>query len=120
MINGGQGQIEVKLVADRLPLELHCDIHPWMKGWLMVFDHPFFTTTGPDGSFEIEGRSGGNQNLVVWHEKMGYATQGGARGTTVNVPAGGVADVGEIKLDPPNDGARPGPQRRAWPPAAME
>ncbi len=99
VINGA-GQIEVKLIADRLPLELHCDIHPWMKGWLMVFDHPFFTTTGPDGAFEIKDIPAGIQNVVVWHEKMGYATQGGGRGATLNVPAGGVADLGEIKLKP--------------------
>jgi hypothetical protein len=55
-----QGQLEVKLVADRLPLELRCDIHNWMDGYLMVFDHPFFTTTGTDGAFELKGIPGGS------------------------------------------------------------
>ncbi len=45
-----------RAVSDRAA----CDIHPWMKGYLMVFDHPFFTITGPDGSFEIKGVPAGN------------------------------------------------------------
>jgi hypothetical protein len=94
------GKLEVKLVADRLPMELHCDIHPWMKGYLMVFDHPFFTTTAADGSFEITGIPPGEQNFVVWQNKVGYVTAGLARGMAVMVRPGEVTDVGEIKLDP--------------------
>ncbi|MFI5460395.1 MAG: carboxypeptidase regulatory-like domain-containing protein [Isosphaerales bacterium] len=93
------GQLEVKLVPDRLPLELHCDIHPWMKGYLMVFDHPFFTTTGTDGAFEIKGVPAGDQSLIVWQEKVGYVTPGRSQGMPVTVRAGGVTDVGVIKLD---------------------
>jgi hypothetical protein len=92
------GQLEVKLDPDRFPLELHCDIHPWMKGYLMVFDHPFFTTTGSDGAFEIKGVPAGQQNLVVWHGK--FITQGLARGMPVMIKAGEVSDVGLIKIDP--------------------
>ena len=64
-----KGQLEVKLVPDR-PLELHCDIHTWMKGYLMVFDHPFFTTTAADGAFEISGIPAVDQNLVLWHSTV--------------------------------------------------
>jgi hypothetical protein len=93
-------QLEVKLVAERYPIVLACDIHPWMKGFIMVFDHPFFTTTAPDGSFEIKGVPAGDQNLIVWQERVGYVTEGKARGMPVKVPAGGVVDVGELKIDP--------------------
>jgi hypothetical protein len=95
-----QGQLEVKLVADRIPLELHCDIHSWMNGYLMVFDHPFFTTTATDGSFEIKGIPPGAQNLIVRTGKVGYITPGFGRGMPVKIQAGEVTDVGEIKLDP--------------------
>jgi hypothetical protein len=66
----------------------------------MVFDHPFFTTTGADGAFEIKGVPAGDQNLIVWQEKVGYVTPGLARGMPVTVRAGEVTDVGVIKLDP--------------------
>jgi hypothetical protein len=94
------GQLETKLVAERVPVVLACDIHPWMKAHLMVFDHPFFATTGPDGSFEIKGVPAGMQHLIVWQETTGYVTPGARQGMPVTVRAGEVADVGDIKLDP--------------------
>jgi len=100
------GKLDQKLVAERRPIPLACDIHPWMKGYIMVFDHPFFAVTGPDGSFEIQGVPAGQQNLVVWQESVGYVTAGLARGTPVKVAAGGVTDVGDIKLVPKNTALR--------------
>jgi hypothetical protein len=94
------GQMEVKLVAERFPIVLACDIHPWMKGYIMVFDHPFFATTASDGSFEIKGVPPGDQNLIVWQETVGYVTPGQSRGMPVKVRAGEVTDVGDIKIDP--------------------
>ncbi len=88
------------LKAERLPMKLLCDIHPWMKGWIMVFDHPFFATTAADGSFEITGIPAGQQNLVLWQEKVGYATPGAGRGVSVTIKAGATTDLGEIKIDP--------------------
>jgi hypothetical protein len=99
-IIGPGGAMEVKLVAERFPIVLACDIHPWMKGYVMVFDHPFFATTGTDGSFEINGIPAGDQNLIVWQEKVGFVTPGLGRGMPVKVRAGEVTDVGEVKLDP--------------------
>jgi hypothetical protein len=92
------GKVEVNLVAERRPIPLACDIHPWMKGYIMVFDHPFFAITGADGSFEIQGVPAGEQRLVVWQETKGYVTDGKAAGMAVQVKAGGVTDVGLIKM----------------------
>jgi hypothetical protein len=96
----GGGTLTKKLVAEKRPLPLTCDIHPWMKSYIMVFDHPFFAVTGEDGSFEIKGVPAGTQNLVLWQEAVGYVTPGFARGMAVQVSPGKVTDVGEIKLDP--------------------
>jgi len=96
---GPGGQLELKLVAERRPFELRCDIHPWMNAWVLVCDHPFFATTAADGTFEIKGVSPGSQQLLVWH-KSGFVTSGQARGMSVEVKAGEAVDVGEIKLDP--------------------
>jgi hypothetical protein len=95
-----QGQLELKLVAERLPIRVACDIHPWMHAWIMVFDHPFYAVTGKDGSFEIKGVPAGTENLVVWHENIGFVTPGFGRGMPVTITAGAVTDVGEIQLDP--------------------
>ena len=82
------GQVSLKLVAERRPIPLACDIHPWMKGYIMVFDHPFFAITGEDGSFEITGRSrrraetgrlAGDQGLRHRRESGRHAGDGQSR-----------------------------------------
>ncbi len=97
---GPRGQIEEKLTKETRPIYVKCDIHPWMSANLLVLEHPFFAVTGRDGSFEIKGVPAGDQNLLVWQEKVGYVTSGGSRGQPVKVQAGKVLDVGEIKIDP--------------------
>ena len=64
----GQFAVNRNLVAESRPMELHCDIHTWMTGYLLVLDHPFFTTTAADGSFEIKDVPAGSQNLIVWQQ----------------------------------------------------
>lgn len=95
-----KGSATSKLQAEKRPISLKCDIHPWMQGWILVADHPFFAVTGEDGSFEITGVPAGTQNLIVWQEKAGYVSQGAAKGQAVTVPAGGEVDIGEVVLDP--------------------
>jgi plastocyanin len=97
---GPNKSAEKKLVPDKRAINLVCDIHPWMKGNLMVFNHPFYAVTAKDGSFEIPGVPAGEQNLIVWQRLGGYVTEGGSKGIPVTVKAGAVTDVGEIKLDP--------------------
>lgn len=94
------GKAELKLVAETRPLPLACDIHPWMKGAIMVFDHPFFVVTKEDGSFEIDGVPPGTQNLVVRLANGKFQSEGAGRGMPVKVEADKVTDVGEIKVKP--------------------
>jgi hypothetical protein len=94
------GQFTVNLLAEKRPMELRCDIHTWMKGYLLVLDHPFFATTATDGSFEIKGVPAGDQKLIVWQGSIGYVNPGYGQGMPVSVKAGEASDVGEVKIDP--------------------
>jgi hypothetical protein len=94
------GSMAKQFSAERRPIPIACDIHPWMKGYLMVLDHPFFAVTGDDGSFEIKGVPAGEQKLVIWQSLKGYVTEGKAQGTAVTVKAGATTDIGEIKMQP--------------------
>lgn len=49
-------------------IPLKCDVHPWMGAYLHVVEHPFFATSGQDGTFEIRGLPAGDYELSVWHE----------------------------------------------------
>ncbi|MGC1722453.1 MAG: hypothetical protein WA746_26020 [Isosphaeraceae bacterium] len=99
-----KGKIEVKLVAERRPIVVACDIHSWMKAYIMVFDHPFFAVTGADGAFEIKGVPAGEQNLVLWQERVGYVgftdPAKKAQGMAVTIRAGEVTDLGSVAIDP--------------------
>ncbi|MGA2699879.1 MAG: hypothetical protein ABSH35_02110 [Isosphaeraceae bacterium] len=55
---------------ERTPAEVTCDIHPWMKAWWMVFDHPYFAVTDAKGYFEIKNAPAGTQKVVVWQEAV--------------------------------------------------
>jgi len=64
-----------------LPFE--CNVHGWMHAFAGVLPHPFFSTTGPDGSFSITGLPAGTYTIEAWHEKYGTQT------ASVTVPATG-------------------------------
>lgn len=73
-------------------VELTCEQHPWTRGWIAVFDHPYFAVTGADGSFRIADVPPGRHTLMIWHERGGAP-----QSQTVDVPASGEAKV-EAKL----------------------
>jgi hypothetical protein len=60
-------------------LSLACNIHPWMKSYALVFDHPFAAVTSGDqqdakdfGTYEIkEAPAGVEVDVMYWHESMG-------------------------------------------------
>lgn len=86
------------LQPENNPISLSCGAHPWMKGTLWVFAHPYFAVTDENGNFEIKNAPAGAQNLVVWHEGKGYVI--GRNGKKVDVPAGSTVDVGKVELKP--------------------
>jgi len=87
-----KGSIERDLRPERRPLQVSCDIHEWMKAYVMVFDHPFFAVTDEQGNFEIDGVPAGEHAIIVWQERVGYVTDGRSRGTPVNVEAGATTE----------------------------
>jgi hypothetical protein len=52
-----------------------CDVHAWMSAYIAVFDHPYFSVTGDDGTFTIKGLPDGEYTLEAWHEKLPKQTQ---------------------------------------------
>ncbi len=96
--NDRKGEPVKMKVAESLPTMVECNIHPWMKGYWMVLDHPYSAVTKEDGSFEIDLVPAGKQKFRVWHEKKGYVNAGKRTGFTARVKNGKTFDLGTIEL----------------------
>jgi plastocyanin len=74
-------------------VELLCNIHASMRGFIYVVDSAYYTQPRPSGAFTIRGVPPGRYELKVWHEASAEVlTQplvvgpGGNHGITVNIP----------------------------------
>jgi len=53
-----------------MPFRIGCDFHNWMVAYAGVFEHPFHTTSGDTGKYELR-LPPGKYEIVAWHEKFG-------------------------------------------------
>jgi hypothetical protein len=49
-------------------VDVYCEIHEHMRGFILVVDHPYFAVTREDGSYTIPGVPLGKYAAVAWHE----------------------------------------------------
>lgn len=62
---------DVALESPGVVTTIKCDVHPWMRAYAGVVEHPFFAVTGEDGSFEIGTLPDGELTIAAWHETLG-------------------------------------------------
>ncbi|MBI1310298.1 hypothetical protein GC176_03245 [bacterium] len=58
--------------AEREPISVKCDIHPWMQAWHLPLDHPYAAVTDAEGKFTIKDVPAGELSFRFWHEKAGF------------------------------------------------
>jgi hypothetical protein len=72
-----------KVRVDNRPLSLNCDVHKWMTGYALTFDHPYAAVTDKDGKFTIKNvPAGAELTFWAWHEALNRfvpAVEGGAK-----------------------------------------
>jgi len=56
-------------------VEVKCDVHGWMHGWLVATETPYFAVTDNSGSFKLADVPPGTYTVEVWHEKLGKTNQ---------------------------------------------
>ena len=56
-------------------VRISCDLHGWMRAWVVVIEHPFYAVTGPEGEFALNNIPPGRYTLNVWHETLGTVTK---------------------------------------------
>jgi len=52
-----------------------CNVHPWMRALVFVFDHPYYAVTSRDGNFELKNLPPGTYTIEAWHETLGTQDQ---------------------------------------------
>jgi hypothetical protein len=56
-------------------INVKCDVHNWMNGWLFAAENPYFSVTDGHGSFKLTDVPPGAYTLQVWQETLGTLTQ---------------------------------------------
>lgn len=67
--------LEETFPREELAIPVRCNLHPWMRSYIAVFNHPFFVVTGSDGGFQLPSLPPGDYTVEAWHEKLGTLTQ---------------------------------------------
>ena len=56
-------------------VRIGCDLHSWMRAWIVVMEHPFHAVTGGDGDFALPNLPPGKYTLSAWQETLGTVTK---------------------------------------------
>jgi plastocyanin len=87
----------------KIPVPISCNIHPWMKGYIVVRDDPYVGVSKEDGTFEIVNLPVGELEFTLWHEKVGWLNVGTAKKKgqfKMKIEEGDGNDLGDIKVAP--------------------
>ena len=71
----GTPALEKSFARAEVLVPVKCNQHPWMKAYVGVLPHPFFSVSKEDGSYTISNLPPGEYTIVAWHEKYGEQTQ---------------------------------------------
>lgn len=69
-MDAGQVVPSERIAGEPGIVEVRCEDHPWVRGWVAVFDHPYFAVTDSDGAFTMADLPPGTYTVKVWHERM--------------------------------------------------
>jgi plastocyanin len=67
--------LEKSFAREEVAIPVKCNIHPWMRGYIAVFKHPYFAVTGQNGTFDLKDLPPGTYTVTAWQEKLGTLNQ---------------------------------------------
>ncbi|MCH7520619.1 MAG: carboxypeptidase regulatory-like domain-containing protein [Candidatus Marinimicrobia bacterium] len=54
---------------------IKCDVHPWMRCWVGIFSHPFYSVSDDQGDFTLKDVPAGTYTVRAWHESKRLLAQ---------------------------------------------
>ncbi len=66
-----RGQSRTRVFPQTGLVKVYCHLHSHMSASIMVFDHPYFTVPGGDGTFSLHDVPAGEYRISAWHERIG-------------------------------------------------
>ena len=69
-VDVGQVVPSEKIASQPGIVEIRCKEHNFARGYVAVFDHPYFAVTDERGAFKIDGLPPGTYTVKVWHERL--------------------------------------------------
>jgi hypothetical protein len=69
----GSAPLKQSFANPEFAMPVLCNVHPWMRAIVFVFDHPYFMVTTKTGAFELKNLPPGSYTIEAWHGS--YAPQ---------------------------------------------
>jgi plastocyanin len=67
--------VEETFAREEIAIPVKCNVHPWMRGYIAVFKHPYFVVSDKDGNFDLKDLPPGTYTIKAWQEKLGTQSQ---------------------------------------------
>lgn len=69
-VDAGQVVPSEKIASKPGIVEIRTPQQPWIRGYIAVFDHPYFAVADESGRFTIDSLPPGTYTVKVWHERL--------------------------------------------------
>jgi len=56
-------------------VQMNCDLHSWMRAWVVVADHPYYALSNDAGEFVLSNVPPGKYVLQIWQETLGITSR---------------------------------------------
>jgi polysaccharide lyase family 4-like protein len=71
----GSAALKSSYARPEFAMAVLCNVHPWMRALVFVFDHPYFAVTSKAGKFELKNLPPGTYTIEAWQETLNAQDQ---------------------------------------------
>ncbi|MCH2114991.1 MAG: hypothetical protein MK171_08790 [Pirellulales bacterium] len=105
MVVNGKPETRMFQKRESFPAPAACNIHTWMKAFVLIRDNPYMAVSDARGNFEIKDIPAGPHEFIFWHDPAGMRGMAVGKKETdrkgrvkLDIAAGKTLDLGEIKV----------------------